>query len=445
MATGTDPAGTHSFIKGVGRSESRVTPVSFRIAGYLLVVSLVAAPLAFGSVEIWAWASLAVIAAILLILWAIGCLEHGVVAVHWTVLYIPAILFLLLGICQLAGHFTLDPFGTQEALIELATDLVFFFLAGQLWVEASGRTRKRFGLAVAVYAAAMALFAIVQFFTSHALLYWTIRTQGYAVGPYVNHNDYAGLMEMLIPIALCYALSRPLGDLGRRLLLFGVCVAAVSVLLSGSRGGVISVMVEIAILGIFLWRLKKIRLGNKRRSAGLVGAAVAAAIFLVLIPASSWQRMATIAGVATKPDATLENRLLVSRDALTAVRDSPWLGTGLGTFKPVFPQYESFPTQLVWHHAHDDYVEGLMETGAVGGVLMVSALLLFLRRAFSKLPERLKTAGGWLQLGATLGCCGLLVHSFADFNLHIPANAAWFAVCAGISVMPRRRPVADPE
>ena len=38
-----------------------------------------------------------------------------------------------------------------------------------------------------------------------------------------------------------------------------------------------------------------------------------------------------------------------------------------------------------------------------------------------------------MQLGAAIGCCGLLIHSFVDFNLHIPANAAWFAFCAGLA------------
>lgn len=418
------------------RSERAAIPLSFRIARILLITALMAAPLAFGAVETWAWASLAVIAAALLVLWAIGCVERGTVRIHWSVLYVPAILFLLLGIAQLAGHLTLDRFGTREALIELSTDLVFFFLAGQFWAESSERSRKSFGLAVAIYAFSMALFAIIQFFTSHGLLYWSIHTQGFAVGPYVNHNDYAGLMEMLIPIALCYGLSRPLRSTQRLLVLLGVSGVCASVLLSGSRGGIISVLVELAVLGAILWRQKKVRFTSRKRSIGLVSAVGAASLFLVLIPTSSWQHMATIAGIATKPDTTLENRLIVSSDALSAVRDYPLLGTGLGSFKPVFTQYETFTTTLTWHHAHDDYVEGLMETGVVGAVLILAALFLFFQKAFSNLHERLMSAGGWVQMGTALGCCGLLVHSFSDFNLHIPANAAWFAVCAGITVMP---------
>lgn len=55
------------------------------------------------------------------------------------------------------------------------------------------------------------------------------------------------------------------------------------------------------------------------------------------------------------------------------------------------------------------------------------------RPAFTKLGERLRRDAGWIRLGAALGCCGLLVHSFVEFNLHIPANAAWLAICVAIA------------
>ena len=44
-----------------------------------------------------------------------------------------------------------------------------------------------------------------------------------------------------------------------------------------------------------------------------------------------------------------------------------------------------------------------------------------------------------MQFAAAIGCCGFLVHSFADFNFHIPANAAWFVVCAAIATSSIRR------
>ena len=83
-------------------------------------------------------------------------------------------------------------------------------------------------------------------------------------------------------------------------------------------------------------------------------------------------------------------------------------------------------------HAHNDYAEALAEAGLAGGALVLLALALFFRRAFADLRERLRREAGWVQVGAAVGCSGLLVHSLADFNFHIPANAAWF--CATLAV-----------
>lgn len=420
------------------RPERQTVPRPTTVARYLLVFTLMAAPTAFGAVQTWAWATLAVIAATLLVLWAMGCVQSPIVTIRWSPLYIPAVLYLLLGGAQIVRHVTLNPFATREALIKLLTSFVFLFLAVQLWSGASAKMWKRFGLAVSIYAFSVAFFAIVQYFTSYGLIYWKISAPGGdAFGPYVNHNNFAGLMEMLIPICLCYALYKSLKNPDQMLLLIGVCGAIASLLVSGSRGGMIAAAAEIAILGVIIWRRNK-NGGNLRkwRVIGVVGAVGLALVLFAVTPNSGWKRLATIAGVVQKPDVTLENRLTVSRDALAELRDYRWLGTGLGTFDTVFPQYQTFATDLAWTHAHNDYVEALTETGIVGGLIILSGLLMLGWLVFRNLRTRANDLQWWIQLGAALGCCGLLIHSFADFNLHIPANMAWFAVCAGISIAP---------
>jgi O-antigen ligase len=120
-------------------------------------------------------------------------------------------------------------------------------------------------------------------------------------------------------------------------------------------------------------------------------------------------------------------------DSLQMLRAHPVMGVGLGTFEIGYPRYQSFPSDLWIDHAHNDYVEAMAETGLVGAVLIVSAVVLFFHSAFRDLGDRLMVEGGWIRLGAAIACCGLLVHSFFDFNLHVPANAAWFAVLAGMA------------
>lgn len=109
------------------------------------------------------------------------------------------------------------------------------------------------------------------------------------------------------------------------------------------------------------------------------------------------------------------------------------LGVGVGDFETAYPRYQSFSSDMWIDHAHNDYLEAAAETGLVGALLIPSALTLFVRLAFRHWKCPLRSHAGWIRLGATLGCCGTLVHTSGGFNLHVPTNAAWFAVLAGIA------------
>jgi O-antigen ligase len=355
------------------------------------------------------------------------------IRVYWSPIYLPAAAFLVLVAIQYFAGLTLDPATTKEALAKLVTDLMLFFLAGQFLAQAGEPQWRKMGLALILYTFAVGVFATLQFFSSHNLIYWAIPSPGYTFGPYVNHNHYAGLMEILIPLAVASALPAIRKHPSAVLLGVTALVPIASLLLSGSRGGFIALVVEVLLAAVLIF------LGGPRRArkaaASVGGLAIIAAVLLFfwMAPRQTAERLATMADATHSPEVALADRLAPAKDSLRIFRDHPWLGAGLGSFETVFPRYQSFPSDLVWDHAHNDYAEALAETGIVGGALILFSLGLFFRLAFTNLRERLWHRVGWLQIGAAVGCCGLLVHSFIDFNLHIPANAAWFAVCAAIA------------
>jgi len=406
--------------------------LAFSAARVLFATTLLAAPLAFGAVKAWCWASLAVLAVLLLLLWGAGCVQQGALKIRWSPLYLPALLFVILAVAQFFGHLTPDPIGTRESLLKLVTDMIFFFLAGQLMASSSERTWRGFGFTVLLYAFLLSLFAVVQFFSSPGLIYWSVKPRwgSWIFGPYVNHNHYAGLMEMLIPIAVGYVLSRSRSDPARGSLGFAVLAPVASLLVSGSRGGFIALLTESLILiGIILGPACT----HGRRTlapAVVLGMTASALIFFSMDTGEISKRLATVANLTRSPEATFGERKVIALDCLRILHDRLWLGAGLGTFETVYPRYRSFASDLVWDHAHNDYAEALAETGLAGGFLILAALVIFFYLASKNLGDRLKDEAGWIQLGAALGVCGLLVHSFVDFNLHIPANAAWFVVCA---------------
>jgi O-antigen ligase len=469
-------------------------PRLFALTRALLVATLLVAPLPFGAVQEWAWGGLAVLAFLLLLLWSIGSVQQGAMRIVWSPLYVPAGLLFILGMIQFFGHLTMDPIATRESLLKLAADLILFFMATQPF-GASAPARSTLAplgeradplrqvgegvggppapplrWTIVVYSFLLALFAIFQFFSSHGLIYWTVKSPGWTFGPYVNHNHYAGLMEMLIPIMVASVLtvfrktpslppsyavsSKASGQVPRNLparlacesragresstsavAVFLGCVVlipVVSVLLSGSRGGLISLAVEVLLAAVLIFLRGP---ASARKTTAVLGSSAlvaAALLFVWMAPRQSLERLETVVDITHSPEVGLADRLVASRDSLRILRDHPWVGAGLGSFETVFPRYQSFPGDLTWDHTHNDYAEALAETGAAGGALILFALGLFFWLAFGNLRERLRHRAGWIQFGAALGCCGLLVHSFADFNLHIPANAAWFAVCAAL-------------
>src|SRR5262249_54385979 len=112
-----------------------------------------------------------------------------------------------------------------------------------------------------------------QSLSSNGKLYWlrAPRSGGWIYGPYVNHNHYAGLMEMLVPIPLVVSLTQ--AAQGPRRIIAGVSAAlmAATVFLSGSRGGMMAFLVQLAVLAAIL---------IKRRSTGK--AALSLGAFLVI-------------------------------------------------------------------------------------------------------------------------------------------------------------------
>jgi len=412
-------------------------PYPLQVARILLVAALLGAPLAFGAVVPWAWVALGLVASVALFLWAQGSIRQGEVKLVWSPLYIPLAIFFLLGVAQYAARLTLDTSETRQALVLLATDLVFFFLAAQLFGGARSAALRPFGLAVLIFAGCMGLFAILESASGAHRIYGAIETpNGAHFGPYVNRDHFAGLMEMLLPVAVLYIAGRR----GRFSLeasvwrVSAVALALAALLLSGSRGGLLALSAEVAIATCVL-RRAAIRAGQKQRAATAAALTLGVGVLLFAYVDPGWaaKKLGSVAYVDRSWEEWAGDRKNMALDALRMWRNHPFLGVGMGDFETAYPRYQSFSSDMWIDHAHNDYFEAVAETGLVGALLILSALALFLRRAFRHWKNPFRSQAGWIRLGAALGCCGMLVHSFGDFNLHVPANAAWFAVLAGIA------------
>jgi O-antigen ligase len=281
------------------------------------------------------------------------------------------------------------------------------------------------------YGAVVALFALLQGIAPNGKLYWIwpLMNGGAIYGPYVNHNHYAGLMEMLVPFPIVLAASRfTQGNLKIAVAATGGLMAG-TIFLSGSRGGMLAFGLQMVVL-IVLFRPRE----NNWKRPLILGTFLAVMIgLLVWIGGNELtERLASLHSEA-QHEISGGVRLTIVRDSLRMWLAKPVLGWGLGTFPDVYPQFRSFYTTFFVNEAHNDYVQLLVETGLAGFGVAIWFLVLTFRGARPKLHDWTETVNGTLTVAALLGIVGILIHSFFDFNLQIPANAALFYVLCAIA------------
>ncbi len=403
-----------------------------RISFFVLLGLLMWAPLAFGSTEPWSQFILRTVALALFGLWVAQQNQADQISVFPNSISRPVIVFIGVVLWQLLSGTTAYRYATLTESLNLMVYAILMLIAGDFFDRR--RTLRTFALGMAVFGSGLAFFALVQGFSGTDKLYWIWPVEAISAaiyGPYVNHNHYAGLMEMLIPLTAGIAILQR--DSKRVLLLFAAAVMTLTVVFSRSRGGMIALAVELVFVCVVLFRTQRSRRGV---FTVLGGIAMIAALVFWLGSDKLFERF------SERHD---QYRLQIYRDSLSMAVNKPILGYGLGTFSTVYPSHRSFYTDLFVNHAHNDYLEMLVDTGIVGLGLFTWFLAGVFRSGWKKVSDRNDDEGRALTLAAMAGITGILAHSFLDFNLHIPANAAlFFVLCAAVAT-PFKRTIRAPE
>jgi O-antigen ligase len=394
-------------------------------------------PLAFGAVEPWSIFVMEAGSAALFLLWLGKQVLEGKMKIRWNPAFLPMGVFGLLIIFQFAFRVTAYPHDTvSQALLYLSYALLCFLAVQALLRGSQART---LAVIFSLYGGALAGFALIQGISSNGKLYWlrTPRMGGWIYGPYVNHNHYAGLMEMLVPIPLVLSLTHLASTKTRAAAAAVAAVMAGTIFLSGSRGGMLAIVAELVILAVVLVKQKR----GLRTAVGI-------GLFLVIVVGLlAWvggeelsQRIATVSP-SSHSEISSDIRTYINRDGLKMFKKRPVLGWGLGTFPVVYPQFRTFYTNFFVNEAHNDYLQLLVEMGLLGFATMLWFLVTIYVRAIKKMSNWTSEISGAVALACVLALSGILVHSAVDFNLQIPANAALFYVLGTIAAS---EPFAQP-
>jgi len=406
-------------------------------------------PLAFGAVEVWSISMVQVGACLVFALWAVRQVAAGELEIVRNPLFLPILVFAGLVLGQLATGRTAYRADTSSSAMLYFTYGLLCFLV----VQCLGRASQVKALAwvLSGYGFGIAMFALIEGVAANGKLYWlrSLPSDGWIYGPYVNHNHYAGLMEMLTPIPLVISFADGVRDHRKALAALVAAVMASTIFLSGSRGGMAAFAAQMALLaGLMITRRK-----NWRATLGLCAFLVIALGLLVWLGGGEFvERLASIHN-GSRAELSGGTRLTIDHDAWRMFLQKPIFGWGLGVFPEIYPQFSSLSTNLKAGMAHNDYLQLLVEMGALG----FATCLWFLQRLFCSAARKInrwpQDGNAAVALAAMLGVTGILIHGFVDFNLQIPANAALFYVLCTIGAMeprfdphrPRRRSRAARE
>ena len=339
------------------------------------------------------------------------------------------------------------PYETVSHLLLLVTYLTAFYLGLVLCEEQKARKRLVFGLlTIGMFEA---FYGLIQYLTGWQQIFTYVKKfyLQEATGTYINRNHFAGLLEMTLPFAVVLALQQISGlrrkisdEPGRAkrilsrmefpyfaLWIFVAAVLFAALFFSRSRMGILSALVSlIAVLALagagFLSPRARVAVG-----ASFLLGIISLAIWIGSDPVIT--RFETLGDQYSHPG---QDRVSIWRDTLQLIRLHPVLGSGLGTFSVVYPSIQTAFLNNFVDHAHCDYLQIAVELGVPGTILVFGAILWILR--LTVLDGK---RGGEYDKVISFACLGsitaILLHSLADFNLYIPANALVFAIILALA------------
>jgi O-antigen ligase len=132
----------------------------------------------------------------------------------------------------------------------------------------------------------------------------------------------------------------------------------------------------------------------------------------------------------SRPETSL--RLHIWADALHLWRSFPAFGTGLGTFGGVFPLVRTLPAPLTFTHAESDWVQLLIDTGAVGLLLALLSVWMVARALLRHYQD---ADSRWMRaftLGGLVALAGTVVQGIANFNLPVMSNFVYLALAVAL-------------
>ncbi len=350
--------------------------------------------------------------------------------------------FRLIGLEPPALSASLAPSWTLNSLLHLLPAAAMFLLVARLPNE-DRRLLPTVLLAVAGVSVVLGAFQLMGGPDSPLRLY-EVTNRTSPVGFFSNANHQATLLLCALPLTAVIA-GRMATRRSRSKRSGGAIVSAsiavfilAGLAISGSRAGW-GLALPAAMASLLIYR---------RTVAGRVAAGwwAALAVLALLFGYAAMQGPLGKESLQAEMAEAPSSRRVLASTTTEIIKDSFPLGTGLGTFSTVYRRYEdpSKVTRQFANHAHNDYLEAVLELGAAGLLLILAFLFWWGRRAYQAWTRDFE--GAALARAGSVMSGIVLAHSVVDYPIRTAAIVAVFALGCALMIPPApRRSAVEPE
>lgn len=435
---------------------------------FLVLMLLVAlSPLPLGSNREWSWSLCALIAGLLVLVWALAncgrnAPVYGRIPTWIPVLFLLACAWVVVQMAsgtplswhhpmwaltgetldlELPGRVTLSAEDSWVALMRLLSFALVFFLAFQFGRD-RGCAQRVFGW-LTLAGLAYAVFGLAIYWSGyHPDWLFGNRTLMHDVrSTFINRNHFATWQGLTMLCAMAWYYHR----MAKRVVkpyavpqdrearaeefilrawkpLLVLLLMVTALVLTHSRGGFAASLAGTLVLFVLLDR--RVASKSTRMRVTAIAALAVAGLAFFLTSEALLERI-------NRTDLTTEARIAVYSNVERAISDNPLLGFGYGTFADGFRLYDPLESGVHYDRAHNTWLENAFELGVPAALALYLALGGLAWFCFRGVRERHRD---WVY-PATGAAASVLVgvHAMVDFSLQLPAVAILYACIMGVA------------
>jgi hypothetical protein len=326
--------------------------------------------------------------------------------------------------------------------------LALFIAAAQLSWRTSAALAAAVGSVVALIGFGHAVFGLDAIYGRYSPQDIDLSSMPSLITTFVNPNHQSSLLLLGLFCAGGLALDQHVQALGTRdpakvdqhgdrmlAAMAAITVQLPALILSLSRGAIVTLLVLAPVALWLVWRRDPNRRPRRKRQRHLsplryIGLSGLGLLLLLVAQHGAWRELGTLSEL-WDPHSSTRAKLRAIAEAHALIPQSPWLGTGRGTFIDLFGPIDSAPTHVLQTHLESAPVVAIVEWGPAVGTALLLAGLAWAVGAWRRDPTRRDAPARRI---ACLGVIAVGLHNTLDFSLEfLGVTAPCIAVAGGLS------------